>query len=337
MRRGFVIGELAVVVVLAVVIAALLLVLGDASRRHARVGADLSKLKFIGGGTFSYAADNADDSWTFNWRAGESNSLFPDLNGAQDDIEAAADQAVDIIRRLESRPDFPRIDGWLPHVLFSHLVLADHLQTRLADPVWVSSADSVRQVWQTDPEHYDQLGVPVPEGASPRWPYSSSFAVVPAWFDRYQNDPDESAQSRRVVQNTSAHYGLLVPPDANLGSNKLSTIAFPSDKMIVHDFFSRHYGPVTFFGIPDTRSPLLMGDGSASVRHVRNANNGWRPNSQRSAIPSFIRYTPDVWEPPTRLGFEFDQVIGYYRWTRGGLLGRDFGGPEIDTGQPRQP
>ncbi len=336
MRRGFVIGELAVVVVLTVVIAAMLLVAGDASRRNARVGADLGKLKFIGGATYSYAADNADETWAFSWQPGESNSQFPDLNGAESVTQARANQAVDIIRRLEHRPGFPVIEGWLPDVLYSHLLLADHLQTRLTDPVWVSSGDGVRRVWQSDPEHYDQLGVPVPEGVSPTWPYSSSFGVVTAWFDRYQNDTDESNQFRRVFQAQS-HYQVLIPQTADLGPSTLSTVAFPSDKVIVHDLFSRHYGQDLFFGFFDARPPVLLGDGSARVLHTRRTNYGWNPNNQRAPQPSFIRYTPDVWEPPAQGGFETFNVPGMYRWTRGGLLGRDFGGPEIDTGQPRYP
>ena len=48
------------------------------------------------------------------------------------------------------------------------------------------------------------------------------------------------------------------------------------------------------------------------------------------------RIAPDLtFEPPTLSGDALEDVVGYYKWTRGGLKGIDFGGSEINTGQPR--
>ncbi|MCH9058952.1 MAG: hypothetical protein IIB55_10025 [Planctomycetes bacterium] len=49
--------------------------------------------------------------------------------------------------------------------------------------------------------------------------------------------------------------------------------------------------------------------------------------------PTLYDYVPRDWEPPTIDGSFRERVTGYYRWTRGGIKGRDFDGPEIDTGQ----
>lgn len=39
-------------------------------------------------------------------------------------------------------------------------------------------------------------------------------------------------------------------------------------------------------------------------------------------------YFPSGNEPATLSGNPYDTVIGYYRWTRGGLRGIDYGGRE---------
>ena len=69
------------------------------------------------------------------------------------------------------------------------------------------------------------------------------------------------------------------------------------------------------------------------MRSTRSANPGWHPFRPASAISTLFFYAPDTWEPPTTDGSFSETVTGYYRWTRGGIMGRDFDGPEIDTGQ----
>jgi hypothetical protein len=45
-----------------------------------------------------------------------------------------------------------------------------------------------------------------------------------------------------------------------------------------------------------------------------------------------MTHSPTIWEPPRPPGAS-GIVDGRIRWTRGGIAGRDFGGPEVDTGQ----
>lgn len=59
---------------------------------------------------------------------------------------------------------------------------------------------------------------------------------------------------------------------------------------------------------------------SVSVRAASDSNPGWQPNVPTSPLP-------------TTLG----SLVGRFLWTRGGLAGRDFGGPEVCMGQPGCP
>jgi hypothetical protein len=45
-------------------------------------------------------------------------------------------------------------------------------------------------------------------------------------------------------------------------------------------------------------------------------------------------YQPASWEPPTTNDDFLQLSYGFYRWTRGGLKGIDFGALPLDTGQP---
>ena len=67
-----------------------------------------------------------------------------------------------------------------------------------------------------------------------------------------------------------------------------------------------------------------------------NANKGADPNVINSMFPMQYYYNPSIlgFEPPTRSGAIQELVTGYYRWTRGGLKGVDFGGKEIPQQVP---
>src|SRR5262245_11353984 len=94
-RHAFVLRELfAVILVTALVLGAMALG-ADHSRRHARLGDDLARLRQLGVATGHYAADSDDRFWTFSWRAGiVYQNQYPDLNISIDDLQAAANQCV---------------------------------------------------------------------------------------------------------------------------------------------------------------------------------------------------------------------------------------------------
>lgn len=346
-ERAFAIVEAAAVVVVGAVLLAMLLVLGGESRRNARLGEDLAKLRQIGAWTGSYATDGQDILWTFSWKKGV--QYVPTIPPASSDLEAAANQAVEILRRLADRPDMPFPVNWLPHTTYSHLVLEDYLKSAMPDPIFVSAADKSRLNWARDPYGFDACQYPPQAGFcgdpnSKRWPYSGSFQIPACFYDG-------SAAPSRISQAASHNYYFAGTASTVLGGRSVGEVAFPSQKALLLDMFGRHFGThQLYFGYPVARVALLFADGSAGVRATSDSNPGWIPNVPASPNGTSYNYAPGVmapngsmgntgqWEPPTLDGPPVQVVdAGRYRWTRGFLDGRDFGGPEVCTGQPGCP
>ena len=123
-------------------------------------------------------------------------------------------------------------------------------------------------------------------------------------------------------------YEIKLP----LGNRKMDAIAFPGRKIAMFDHIIRHQTKQdTFYAYEDVKQPMLFWDTHVSME--TKVNVGFRPNQPVSRAATLIRYEPEPWEPPTRSGRASDPVRGWYRWTRGGLRGVDFGGTEVNTGQ----
>lgn len=333
---GFALVELGAVVLVCGVLAALILAMGADSRRQARLGDDLATLRQIGAWTVAYAADNQDQFWSFSWPKGAQLSQYPDLNGQAQisALEAAAAQAVDVLRRVAGREDIAPINAWFPHALYNHLPLQDHLRVPMPHTTMVSSMDKNRLKWARHPFGFDQgLYQPSPTGTPPgtnngkRWPFSASFFVSTAFYDK-------SAVGSRV-QLATTHNTYQTSGTSVFGAYALSDAAFPSAKAHVHDQYARHFGTRMAYCVhPEARLPILFTDGAVSVRVASEANPGWQPNSPASPSQIVFQHQPDAWEPATLTGTPNEQIVGgRFRWTRGFLAGRDFDGPEACTGQ----
>lgn len=353
--RAFTLIELLVVIaIIALLIGILLPALGEA-RKAARTAMCISNMKQLAIGTQSYTSEFQDRIWTFTWRGGKDYSEYPDLNTHTTDNEAAASQAIDILRRRADRTDIlpaGLVGGWIPHVLYSHLVLQDYLQSRLPEDMVACPNDANRRAWASSPFDFDKgliqpasTSNPPGTNAGKRWPYSSSYMPGSSAYDYYQNVPsnDPVATAKRIWQ-AGTHNTYFIPGNARMGDIKLADVSFPAQKAHLHDSFQRHFGKFQyFFGLLECKQPIAHYDGSVVMRdnqaEVRPGhlfgNDGWHPKAVTNADGMTFMYQPDVWEQPTSTGAVNEAARGYYRWTRGGNRGVDFNGAEIHTGQPK--
>jgi prepilin-type N-terminal cleavage/methylation domain-containing protein len=124
-------------------------------------------------------------------------------------------------------------------------------------------------------------------------------------------------------------------------------VNFPSQKVWLFDLFDRHSQSTDrWYAYPTSAQPLAFFDGSVSIRKTSDSNPGWdprfpnesplpavnghtRPNPGNTHAQSTYYYWPKGNEPGTLSGEEKDTVYGYYRWTRRGLHGVDYGGGEV--------
>lgn len=321
-RRAFTRLELTVAVAVVAALGAVLAVCSADARRHAELGHSISNLKRYGVGVFTYAADSDDRYPAFSWTATEGHSDFADLEllRRRGGMDSSAAQAVDIIRRLGAHgEDALGINSWIPQVLYNHLPLLEHLGEPILSEWVVTPADEQRIDWKRHP--LDCNGLPQGcDGYDYRWVYSSSYEAAPTFWSVEEG----LDRSHRVVQG-DAHNLYRYGTGVDFQGRRLQTTRHPSQKAMVFASFAWYFGPRrAYFAYPEARLPVLAADGAVDVRVTADSNPGWRPDWPASPQPSRFLFTGE-----TLSGEPNDDVIGHFKWTRWGALGRDWGGLEV--------
>jgi hypothetical protein len=340
-HRAFALVEVSAVVIILLLVAVIAGVLIPDARRRARLAGSIQNLQFIGKGAASFAADRENRVFSFDWEPGVhrcENYVFPASSSYND---AASDQAVCILRQRAGRNDITAIRGWVPFVLYNHLPLVDYLDESLPSSKFISPGDAPRLAWQravtqdpNDPStpYFNLTCRPAGTGNNEkRWPYSSSYEVQPSFYspDALRVLPG-GQQVPTVAQSSMGHRYYEVGSAATvLGRRRMDEVHFPSHKAMMYETNQRFYGSrELFFMYDEARVPVLTADGGATVRS--GANRGFHPNTPNSQNPSRVNYIPETsWETPTANGAQSELVFGGMRWTRSGLRGRDFLGPEV--------
>jgi len=335
--QGFTLIELLVVIALIALLMAILLPALGKARKSARMVMCENNMHQSAMAMTAYSTDFRGVMCTYSWQPGMAISRYADLNNNYDPSASFAHQSSDIARRMTGRGQ----DGF--YTAFENRYVARNLwQLPVADGGYLGDSlpkpakscpeDRVTLLWQANPNDIDRVlattGDPdpsSPQGFKRLLPFWSSYELTP-----YAYSPDSGAGIVWQLSGQPGYhhlYGNNGPP--KFRARSFDAVLFPCQKVWLYDLFDRHtFKRDLWYAYKVAAQPLAFFDGSVSIRKTQDSNPGWEPGNPRGVFATSYQYYPVGSDSPTLSGQPSDTVQGFYRWTRGGLRGIDFGGKE---------
>lgn len=355
--RAFTLIELLLVIaIIALLISILLPSLANA-RGAARSAVCMSNMKQQVFGLLNYSTEAKAFLPMYSWTQQNQAkfSEYTDLQNPGTAVQAAADQAVAIVRRNLGRTQAqqPRVTNRMLQRNFSYLPAfgGGYFSERAPEPGVVCPNEPDAIIWQR------QINLPDPtvgtifanntfEPAAYKkfLPFWSTYQMVPNTWSPERNGTQPIISQANTqsggLQARGNHLLYASPTTASFVNRRIDYVQFPAQKVWLFDLYDRHSraNKMQFYAYPDSKQPLGFFDGQVTMRETRKSNRGWDPLAPtlKPSSPTatngttYYRYWPLSHEPPARGNQGYDMVFGYYRWTRSGLRGVDYGGGEID-------